>query len=189
MLACALAGLGCGAAATFKQTNGVFSFVPLALFLLCEPYLFGGAPPAAPVPGWTVPALVALRFVGAAVVLFVPTFLMGATLPILVRGLTRHSAELGARISRLYWVNTLGAVAGTPDMQARYIHRHAQILDQAEAAAVFQITFSDLDLSASPPPSGSILPLFAHLGLVDSALGPKPALAVWDSLLGLKRRP
>jgi hypothetical protein len=84
---------------------------------------------------------------------------------------------------------TVGAVAGTPDMQARYIRRHAQILDQAEAAAIFQITFTDLDLSASPPPPGSILPLFAHLGLVDSALGPKPALAVWDSLLALERRP
>jgi spermidine synthase len=68
---------------------------------------------AYPLVGGWLPALVALRFVGAAVVLFVPTFLMGATLPILVRGLTRHSAELGARISRLYWVNTLGAVAGT----------------------------------------------------------------------------
>ena len=38
---------------------------------------------------------------------------MGGTLPILVRGLTRSSAELGARVSRLYWVNTAGAVAGT----------------------------------------------------------------------------
>ena len=83
---------------------------------------------------------------------------------------------------------TVGPVAGTPDMQARYIRRQAQILDQAEAAAVFQITFTDLDLSASPPPPGSILPLFA-LGLVDSALGTKPALAVWDSLLALERRP
>lgn len=68
---------------------------------------------AYPLAGGWLPALVGLRFVGAAVVLFVPTFLMGATLPILVRGLTRHSSELGARISRLYWVNTLGAVAGT----------------------------------------------------------------------------
>ena len=59
------------------------------------------------------PLLLVLRFLGAAVVLFLPTFLMGGTLPILVRGLTRKSAELGARVSRLYWVNTLGAVAGT----------------------------------------------------------------------------
>lgn len=38
---------------------------------------------------------------------------MGGTLPILVSGLTCKSAELGARVSRLYWINTLGAVAGT----------------------------------------------------------------------------
>src|SRR5713226_2569863 len=59
------------------------------------------------------PLLLALRFFGATVVLFIPTFLMGGTLPILVRGITRNSAELGVRVSQLYWVNTLGAVAGT----------------------------------------------------------------------------
>ena len=58
-------------------------------------------------------ALLALRFAGAAVVLFLPTFLMGGTLPVLVRGLARGSSELGARLSRLYWINTSGAVAGT----------------------------------------------------------------------------
>ena len=78
-----------------------------------------------------------------------------------------------------------GGVSSTPELQARYIRRHAEILDAAQAAAVFQITFTDLDLSASPPPPGSVLPLFAHLGLVDSALAPKPALAVWDSVLGV----
>ena len=59
------------------------------------------------------PFLLALRFFGAAVVLFIPTFLMGSTFPILVRSITRHSSELGIRVSLLYWVNTLGAVAGT----------------------------------------------------------------------------
>jgi spermidine synthase len=57
-------------------------------------------------------ALLVLRVVGAAGILFVPTFLMGGTFAILVQGLTRHSAELGKRISQLYWVNTLGAVVG-----------------------------------------------------------------------------
>lgn len=82
-----------------------------------------------------------------------------------------------------------GSVASTPELQSRYIRRQAAILDQAVAAAVFQITFTDLDLSASPPPAGSILPLFSHLGLVDSALIPKPALAVWDSVLSLSHSP
>jgi spermidine synthase len=60
----------------------------------------------------STPLLVALRFLAAILVLFVPTFLMGGTLPILTRGLSRSYAELGARLSRLYWVNTTGAVAG-----------------------------------------------------------------------------
>ena len=57
--------------------------------------------------------LLLLRFAGAVLVLFLPTFLMGGTLPILVRAITRSSAELGKRLARLYWVNTAGAVAGT----------------------------------------------------------------------------
>jgi spermidine synthase len=67
---------------------------------------------AYPAIGTATPLLLVLRFFGIALVLFIPTFLMGGTLPILVRGLTREE-ELGARISRLYWVNTLGAVTGT----------------------------------------------------------------------------
>jgi len=51
---------------------------------------------------------------------------------------------------------------------------------------VFQLTFYDLDLRNNPPPPGSILPLFTHLGLADSAMHAKPALAVWDHIL---RRP
>jgi spermidine synthase len=62
--------------------------------------------------GWQ-PLLLLLRFAGASLVLFVPTFLMGGTLPILVSAVTRNSDELGKRVSGLYWINTLGAVAGT----------------------------------------------------------------------------
>jgi spermidine synthase len=57
--------------------------------------------------------LLTIRFFGACAVLFVPTFLMGGTLPMLVRALERRSAELGGRFARLYWVNTTGAVVGT----------------------------------------------------------------------------
>jgi spermidine synthase len=59
------------------------------------------------------PLLLALRFFGAALVLFVPTFLMGGTLPILVATVMRNSEELGLRLSQLYWINTLGAASGT----------------------------------------------------------------------------
>ena len=82
-----------------------------------------------------------------------------------------------------------GGISSTPELQARYIRRQAEILDEAKATAVFQITLTDIDLSTSPAPPGSVLPLFTHLGLVDSALAPKAALAVWDSVLALARRP
>ena len=59
------------------------------------------------------PVLLGLRFLGVTVVLFIPTFLMGGTLPILVHSFVRNSADLGTGVSQLYWVNTLGAAAGT----------------------------------------------------------------------------
>jgi len=68
---------------------------------------------AYPVLGGSRPLLLALRFVGAAAVLWIPTFLMGGTLPILVSGVVKGSSELGIRVSQLYSVNTLGAVGGT----------------------------------------------------------------------------
>jgi len=81
-----------------------------------------------------------------------------------------------------------GSFVTSPTEQAHYIHRQAQLLDRAGAIGVFQLTFTDIDLVASPPPPGSILPLFATLGLVDTALIPKPALASWDSLFDRRLR-
>ncbi|MDA0812881.1 MAG: fused MFS/spermidine synthase, partial [Verrucomicrobia bacterium] len=47
------------------------------------------------------------------VVLIVPTACMGATLPILAKGVVHRSEEIGRRIGWLYALNTFGAVAGT----------------------------------------------------------------------------
>lgn len=71
----------------------------------------------------------------------------------------------------------------SPAMQARYIAREAEILGRAHGAVLHQITFTDLGANLAP----NIGP-FSHLGLVDTLLSPKPALAVWDSLLALPRR-
>jgi hypothetical protein len=81
---------------------------------------------------------------------------------------------------------SVDTLVSTPAEQARYIDRQARLLDSARAKGVFQLTFYDLDLSNNPPPPGSILPLFTHLGLADSAMRAKPALAVWDDA---RRRP
>ena len=75
---------------------------------------------------------------------------------------------------------SVAAVSSSRDKQARWITRQWQLADEARLAGVFQITFTDLDLTSFPVPPGSILPLFAHLGLVDTELTPKPALAAWD---------
>lgn len=86
--------------------SGVFSLAGLlgAHYLDLALYpLVSGLPP--------LPLL--LRLIGVAIVLFIPTFLMGGTFPVLVQGLTRHSAELASQVSLLYCVNTFGAVVGT----------------------------------------------------------------------------
>jgi len=83
----------------------------------------------------------------------------------------------------------VGPGQASRSVQAAYVARHARILDRAGAVGLFQITFTDLDISAFPDPPGMSLLPFAHIGLVDSALNPKPALAVWDSLFALPLRP
>jgi hypothetical protein len=82
-----------------------------------------------------------------------------------------------------------GGLISTPAMQSRYIVRQSEVLDAARAVALFQITFTDLDIGALPQPVDSSLVPFAHLGLVDSVLSPKPALAAWDSVLERPYRP
>ena len=75
---------------------------------------------------------------------------------------------------------TVANNASSEEEQRRYILRQAELLDEAHAVAVFQLTFTDIDLSSYPP--NPILYLFANLGLVDVHLDPKPALRAWDTV-------
>ncbi len=84
---------------------------------------------------------------------------------------------------------SVSPAAASLGVQAAYIARHARILNTAGAVALFQITFTDFDLSAFPDSTAMALVPFAHIGLVDSALNPKPALTVWDSLYALPLTP
>jgi spermidine synthase len=54
-----------------------------------------------------------IRFALAAVVLLIPTALMGATLPIIVAAIRRHSPFGPRTISHLYGLNLTGAIVGT----------------------------------------------------------------------------
>lgn len=86
--------------------------VPVAVKLSTALYvsLYGGleTPPAS---GGVSQALFYLA--SSFAILFVPTGLMGATLPMLARHAIREEREIGARIGLLYAANTAGAVAGT----------------------------------------------------------------------------
>jgi len=53
-----------------------------------------------------------IRFVTVFILLLIPTTLMGATLPILSKAITRNLHEIGHRVGGLYALNTAGAVIG-----------------------------------------------------------------------------
>jgi spermidine synthase len=57
-------------------------------------------------------ALTLARFAGASVVLLVPTMLMGATLPLVVRSSLARGTLVGSRVGTLYASNTAGAITG-----------------------------------------------------------------------------
>ncbi|HET9636228.1 MAG TPA: hypothetical protein VFP26_09895 [Gemmatimonadaceae bacterium] len=77
-----------------------------------------------------------------------------------------------------------GVFSTSAGMQARYIARQSELLDNANAIGVFQLSFTDIDVASFPKPPPAILPLFATLGLVDVNLKPKPSLATWDKIFG-----
>ncbi|HET7790279.1 MAG TPA: hypothetical protein VFK78_05720 [Gemmatimonadales bacterium] len=94
-----------------------------------------------------------------------------------------HDARLPVLVVEGGWPSiAVGGVVSSPAIEARYIRRQERMLDSAHAQGLFQLTFYDLDLSGDSLPPGSILPLFTHLGLADSARRPKVALPTWDSV-------
>jgi spermidine synthase len=80
---------------------------PAALAGLQQVYvsLYPSLPPS-------VPLMTATRFAIAFAVLIVPTALMGATLPLVIKSSTFRTTRLGERIGLLYGMNTAGAIAG-----------------------------------------------------------------------------
>jgi spermidine synthase len=58
-------------------------------------------------------ASAAYYLISSAIILLIPTGLMGATLPLLAAHSVRTQEEIGPRIGALYCVNTFGAVGGT----------------------------------------------------------------------------
>ncbi len=68
------------------------------------------------------------------------------------------------------------------NVQQQYITRQSQLLDKAHASALFQLVFTDIDVSGIPSNVDPNINNFIHLGLVDIKLQSKPSLAAWDNL-------
>ncbi len=94
-----------------------------------------------------------------------------------------EQAGLPAMVVECGWTShVVAGVPSTPELQARYVERHAELLDRLGALAVVQLFFADLDLSTWQPAQMQSLPTFAYIGFADTDFKPKPALAAWDAL-------
>jgi spermidine synthase len=107
MLGLGLGSLAGGRISARFPRHGVLIFglaeLGIAIFGLFSLSIFRWV--AAYTAGANLPSVVVFSFA----LLLIPTMLMGATLPILVEHLVRRSGLVGASVSRLYFVNTLGS--------------------------------------------------------------------------------
>ena len=86
---------------------GLYAFIPPLLIKALEsvyPQLYHAAV--------SQPALIAIKAVAAAAILAIPTFCMGATLPLMSKFFVARRDKLSISVSFLYGLNTIGAVTG-----------------------------------------------------------------------------
>jgi len=94
-----------------------------------------------------------------------------------------HDRKLPVMVVEGGWTSAaVGPVQSSPEVQAAYMARLAQLADSVRARAVIQLLFADLDLDSFPKPQPAILPLFTRIGVVDAEFRAKPVLAAWDRL-------
>ncbi len=145
----------------------------IGVYALAVPALIGALPRlVAPFEGSPV-GLALARFFGAALVLLVPTTLMGATLPFLVRALVPAGEEgrAPARLGLLYGANTAGAVVGSfaagfgllGAIGVAATNRVAAVTDLVLAAivglAAFRTRTARAAAEAPPPAPEPVVPL------------------------------
>lgn len=79
-----------------------------------------------------------------------------------------------------------GTITTSPTIQQDYIVRQSQLLDHANAIALFQLTFTDINMSTVPSYVDPTIKYFTSLGMVGIHLQPKPSLTTWDNLFKRK---
>ena len=117
------------------------------------------------------------RVIGAAVVLGLPTFLMGGTFPVLMRGIVQRTEELPRFAGRMYAINTFGAVVGTvaagffllPAIGLRLSVLTASLLNFSVAALAYRSGFaredSEVPVDARKKSAGPTVPQTSRVKL------------------------
>jgi spermidine synthase len=154
LVAFALAELGVGLTALL---------VPVAMRMLERGYLV-----LHPLLPESFAVVTAVRFVLAFAVLVVPTSLMGATLPLLVRAVG-PTAGLGSTIAALYATNTAGAIAGALTA-AFYLVPSLGLTRASMAAAMLNVLAAGAAVAlagriGAPPPAAAASPPVATAGV------------------------
>lgn len=75
-----------------------------------------------------------------------------------------------------------GTRVSSPNLQARYITRHAALLDSVTAYGATQLLYADPDQGQMAQPIPANLLPFLSLGLTDADFNGKAALTQWDAL-------
>jgi spermidine synthase len=112
--------------------------------------------------GWPI-VVSFLRFILSFAVLLVPTILMGATLPLVVKSALARGSILGRQVSLLYAFNTAGAVLGTllagiwmvPQLGISSSFRVAAALNLLVAGGALLTSKLRIDGTAAPSPLNS----------------------------------
>ena len=159
VVAAFLGGLGIGAvvggrlASRSRQPLLLYAWLELLIGImgLASPVAYHAARPLFAslygAMGGSGTAFLIVRFLILFAALLIPTIAMGATLPLLVSAFTRREAEFGSSVSRLYAINTMGAVFGVaaagfaliPMLGLWKTAAVAGILDFAVAGAIFTL--------------------------------------------------
>ena len=87
---------------------GVYALAFPSYYTLCENLYLGLA---RHVPAGSA-TLLALKFLFSLLTIFLPAVLMGGTLPVVTKLVTRSLGELREKVAALYFINSAGAVAG-----------------------------------------------------------------------------
>jgi hypothetical protein len=101
------------------------------------------------------------------------------------RLLYRLTVALPLMVEGGWTSGTAGAIVSSPEEQALYIRRQALMLDSARAKAVSSSFRISTRVAQLP---GSILPLFARLGLVDASCG-EAGVVCLGRLFAVRRTP